>query len=164
MKSILKILIVGFVISFLSCNGTKQTNENSFEKADSSITSTTPEVSHDELFKWQWNLKELGGLNANDSVNQKPFLLFASGPTNAVSGYAGCNRLSGSFEFTGGNGIKFLPLVTTKMACPAMDFETKLLDAIQHSDSWEISGDELSLSKGNVTSVKFEKADRPAEN
>ena len=51
------------------------------------------------------------------------------------SGYVGCNRFDGKLEFTKGDQIRPIRLVSTKMACPDLDsLEYATLEAINLSD------------------------------
>ena len=49
-----------------------------------------------------------------------------------ISGHSGCNRFSGAIEYTDThkNIIKFLQVASTRMACPDMEGEMEMLEAI----------------------------------
>ena len=58
---------------------------------------------------------------------REPYLVFKDG---RVSGYAGCNQLSGGYTQDGGK-LTFTPMALTRMACPTgMDVESQLIAAL----------------------------------
>lgn len=75
-----------------------------------------------------------------------------------VFGQAGCNRMNG--KITMGNGtLTFGPLASTKMACPAMQFENKYLAALSgNSLNYELDGLLLHL-QGKEHRLTFKKVD-----
>ena len=61
-----------------------------------------------------------------------------------VTGSGGCNRISGSYQ--AGNGtLRFGPMISTKMACPAMEIETEFLRALENTRRYRIVGRVLEL-------------------
>jgi heat shock protein HslJ len=70
------------------------------------------------------------------------------GADGQVSGNAGCNNYSGSYE-TSGAALKVGPLASTMMACdkPAgvMEQEQQYLAALQNAATYEIAGDTLTI-------------------
>lgn len=67
-----------------------------------------------------WTLVQLGDRpNPVGAGDKAPDLSFASAESRA-SGFAGCNRFSGSYTITG-DSLTFGPLMSTKMACPGRD-------------------------------------------
>lgn len=106
------------------------------------------------LYQYQWNLEILDGQPVN-SIGKGSFLQFSPGQINKVFGNAGCNSLRGGFELSGENGMKFSPLMTTKMACPDMTIETSFLNALKQVDNWSIIGNQLLLSSGKIPLAKL---------
>lgn len=107
------------------------------------------------LYQHQWDVTEIQGKQVSTSSENQPYLLFSPGQVNKVSGSTGCNRITGSFELTGVNFIKFSPLATTKMACPGNNVEQKFLDALSKVNNWSISNNQLLLSSGKILLVKL---------
>ncbi len=135
----LAIIIFPIVLIFMNaCNNTKAIKGNA-----------------EMLSKNQWNLTELNGEEIAETHNQNPGLVFTTGDVNKVSGSTGCNRLSGSFELSGKDKIKFSPLAVTKMACTGNTSEGKFLEALNNVTAWTITGDQLLLSNGNTVLAKF---------
>ncbi len=105
------------------------------------------------LYGRQWNLVELNGGAIASSRAQ---LTFIPGKINRVSGNAGCNKLNGTFKLSGTDGMLFLPLGTTKMACPGNpDVETPFLAALQQVSSWSITDNTLLLKRGDAVLAKL---------
>ena len=61
-----------------------------------------------------------------------------------ISGNGGCNRYNGPATIQG-QQLTVGPIVSTKMACDAMEAEQQFLAALQAVTSWEITGQTLSL-------------------
>ena len=80
------------------------------------------------------------------------YAVFSDG---TVTGSAGCNNYNGGYE-TDGASITIGPLVSTLMFCDgAMDQETAYLALLGSADSYEVSGDQLTLSKGDTALIKY---------
>ena len=90
------------------------------------------------------------------SVNPVPYLdLDLSG--KAVSGFAGCNRFSGSLE-TASDSLSVGILAATKMACPEGDLEAAILTALNSGKFlWQQRRNRLIL-KNNTHFLVFRKA------
>ena len=72
-----------------------------------------------------------------------------------ISGFAGCNNLTGGYTLSGDN-VKFV-IATTKMMCPEeqMAVEAFLLNALSSATSYKIEGDVLELLDGQTTLAIF---------
>lgn len=64
----------------------------------------------------EWQLVELNGHPAPSGAGGKPGTLILVLDDGRASGFAGCNRFSGTFTRSAGQ-IQFGPLMMTKMAC-----------------------------------------------
>lgn len=67
---------------------------------------------------------------------------------NTVSGFAGCNNISGNFNITK-NEIKFGPIASTKKACFHNSYEHQLLDALNKVNRYQVKDGLLTLKKDN---------------
>jgi putative lipoprotein len=75
----------------------------------------------------------------------KPATLTFSDAGKKVSGFAGCNRLAGTYEGKG-DSLRVGPLALTRMACPSgMELETKFGAALDATRSFRITGNRLDL-------------------
>lgn len=97
-----------------------------------------------------WALVALGDPPAPIGATAHPPTLRLDSKESRASGFAGCNRFSGSFELAGAR-VAFGPLLSTKMACErGMDVEARYLDALGKVDAWSVEGDELVLGGGGA--------------
>lgn len=116
--------------------------------ASSPAASTTPiqvEQGSEGLYKYRWELKELKGESIGEAKRPQFVLLLMPGQPGHVSGKGGCNRISGSFELNGTNGLKFGAIASTKMACPDMEQEAIFLQSLSEVNQWKIVNNELHL-------------------
>lgn len=84
---------------------------------------------------------------------QTAFIRFEEGKTR-VHGFTGCNRFFGRYE-AGEQSLKLSSLGSTRMACPNMDQENKLMDVLSRVDSYRIAGDVLTLYTGDTAVATF---------
>lgn len=106
-----------------------------------------------------WALTEMDGetISAGDFPRGVPSLDLQL-KEGKVFGNAGCNRMNG--RITMGKGtLSFGPLASTKMACPAMSFESKFLEALSGNTlNYELDGLQLHL-QGKDHRLTFKKVD-----
>ncbi len=92
-----------------------------------------------------WRLVELGGKPAPWELDGKPPTLELSRDGNQASGFAGCNRMSGTWELRG-DSLRLGPFALTRMACfKGMDLEQAYLDALQNTRTFRLSAQGLEL-------------------
>lgn len=96
------------------------------------------------------------------NANVKPYEYWKRLPTVSINptslvftGNTGCNRMSGSFNFSG-NDIKFNKnIITSKMACNDYN-EAAFLDLLRKADNYAINQDGmLELKQGNTLLLVF---------
>jgi heat shock protein HslJ len=93
----------------------------------------------------EWSLTSLGGAPAEAGNGGKPATLTFSDAGKKVSGFAGCNRLAGTYEAKG-DSLRVGPLALTRMACPSgIELETKFGAALDATRSYRITGNRLDL-------------------
>jgi heat shock protein HslJ len=92
----------------------------------------------------QWRLVELDGEPVRREGDERsPRLMFRG--DGRVSGFGGCNRLSGTYEARG-DRLTLGPLATTKMACAdVMDIESAFLGALGRVRRWKLQSGRLAL-------------------
>jgi heat shock protein HslJ len=109
----------------------------------------------------EWRLVDIGGQPTPagaDSTRHPGFTLLAEG--RKVQGSAGCNRMKGTYTLDG-DKLKFGPLATTRMACPAMETETAFLKALEATTRYEVSGSSLTLYGADTAVARLEAAAKP---
>lgn len=86
----------------------------------------------------EWNIVELNGKHLDPKETNQ--FLGIEQTTKRLFGNAGCNRMMGEVEYTPGdkNIIRFLNVATTRMACPDMEVETELLNALSEVGRFEV--------------------------
>ena len=77
-----------------------------------------------------WNVVEINNKKVVPEVSTQVMIFDVS--AKRISGHSGCNRFSGAIEYTDThkNIIKFLQVASTRMACPDMEGEMEMLEAI----------------------------------
>lgn len=108
----------------------------------------------EKLFAHRWTLTESDGQPVTPAGTEKDAHLLFFTP-NRVSGSTGCNRLTGTFELSGGNKIRFSPLATTRMMCPDAEAEARFAKAMGTVDSYSVTDSALLLSNGKTAVVRF---------
>ena len=143
-----KILFLGAVLAAAGCQATKP------------ATLAEPFGGGSEkLFAHRWTLTEADGQPvASTGDAREAHLLFF--PQNRLSGSTGCNRLTGTFELTGGNRLKFSPLATTRMLCPgpAAEAETRFVQALGAVQTYNVTDAALELRDGTKVVARFRAA------
>ena len=94
-----------------------------------------------------------------DSTRHPGFTLVAEG--HKVQGSAGCNRMMGTYTLDG-EKLKFGPLATTRMACPAMETESAFLKALAATTRYEVSGSSLTLFGADTAVARLDAAAKPS--
>ncbi|HKE44266.1 MAG TPA: META domain-containing protein [Steroidobacteraceae bacterium] len=91
----------------------------------------------------QWTLVQLEGKAIERGSRGAPTLTLSS-KDKRLSGFAGCNRMIGSYELEG-DAIKFSGVATTRMACIDVTPEESLLRTLGYVTRWKVSGSTLEL-------------------
>ncbi len=73
-----------------------------------------------------------------------------------ASGNGGCNSFSGPYIHDG-NSLSVSDIVSTKMACPALQWENQFLQWLAQSQSYAIQGETLEINCGNAGKLVFRK-------
>lgn len=105
-----------------------------------------------------WKLTELMG-QAIPALKegQKEVHIILKKQDTRITGFAGCNRISGGYELKEGNRIKFTGLISTLMACADMKTEQELLKLLPQVDNYSLNGDKLTLNKARMAPLaRFE--------
>ena len=77
-------------------------------------------------------------------------------PDGKISGKASCNRYFGAVKFTGPD-VTIGPLASTKMACEALDDESRYLMALENMTQVKTSLDQLILRDPSGRELTFKK-------
>lgn len=103
------------------------------------------------LFETRWVLRQAGQqIVTVPKDGQEPYLLLRR--TGAVEGAGSCNRFRSTASTDSAKSLTFSPLVSTRMACPALTTEQEFTQALAATHSYRISGDTLRLYSTNAPS------------
>lgn len=96
------------------------------------------------LHETRWVLRQLGTQAVTvPEGGQEPYLLLRhKGP---AEGQGSCNRFRGTAFTDSTKSLSFSPLMSTRMACPAMATEQAFTQALAATHAYRISGDTLRL-------------------
>jgi heat shock protein HslJ len=106
------------------------------------------------LRETRWVLRQLGAQPVPANTAEAFLTLRADGH---AEGNGSCNRFRGSFFSEKPGELRFSPLMSTRMACPALDTENGFTQALAQSSAYLISGDTLRLfNDAKVNLVRLE--------
>ena len=114
--------------------------------------SCVSEANNVNLTGTSWKLVELEGEPATPGAGGKePSLSFSE--DGKVSGFAGCNRFTGSFQ-SDDVDLSFSPLASTRMACAeGMEQESRFLAMLAKVERYSIRGNDLALYGGGEPTI-----------
>ncbi len=141
MKGLL-ILFTGILLLFsFACSHSKKSANKDTVQDSSKLQST------------YWKLYSLMGETiSSDSIrNREPHIVFDK--NGRASGNAGCNQFTGSYQVSGKSQIAFGPMISTKMYCDDIKYESLFLDLLSKADNFLITGDTLSLRNKQMDST-----------
>ena len=135
-----------FSIVLVSCGGNKKadneatTNETTIEQTDF----------EEQIAGKYWKLIKLEGQEVEMAENQEREIFFTlKADDNTVSGFAGCNSITGEYEVEEGNRIRFTNMGITMMICPDVTVdESEFMQVFELTDNYTINKDTLSLNVG----------------
>ena len=103
----------------------------------------------------EWALVSLGGRDAPLGAGRRPATLRFESSAGRVSGFAGCNRFSGSFTVRG-DSLAFGPAAATRMACDeGMQLEQRFLGVLPSIVRYEVDGTSLVLHGASGPVARF---------
>lgn len=109
----------------------------------------------EQITEKHWKLIELDGAPIKMAANQEREIFFSlKTDDNRVTGFAGCNSISGTYQLKDGNGIHFTQLATTLKMCPDVTVnESAILNVFNTANHYIMSNDKLYLNIGNGTAI-----------
>lgn len=157
-KTILPVFISFCVMAAYSCNDAAKPDAET--KPDTPATDNLPAPApaaaalpsdSTGLTEKYWKLTELNGkaVKVDSTFMKEPHVIFKTAE-NQVNGNGGCNGFGGQYELKSPNRIKIGNLMSTQMACPALDIENAFTKALQAADNYFVVGDTLVLNKARM--------------
>ena len=94
--------------------------------------------------KWELNI-----LDGRQITSNQPIYIELD-KENKITGFIGCNILTGNYNIENGSQIKFNKLGTTLMSCPEyeMELERQILELLNTIDNYTIDNGKLNLNVG----------------
>ena len=120
------------------------------------LPSTSTDTVIFELTGTRWALTWLDGKAVTVRDGGREAYIWLNSADGTVVGDGSCNRLSSTFK-ANGDQLAFGETISTRMFCQDMATETALLQALEATAAWRITGSQLELldAKRN-TLVRFE--------
>jgi heat shock protein HslJ len=104
-----------------------------------------------DLKNSQWRLLKMNGKVVKKDPNIEKEYGITFTPEGRFSAYAGCNRMTGSYELQEEvSRIKFSKVVSTMMACQDMATEQELARVLEIIDNYNFDGKTLKLNKARM--------------
>lgn len=132
----------------LGCHGSSKTVGNTPDRSSAAAINLPPPILPNQLFAYKWQLTTLQGKEI--SARNAPFILFKQSSPIQISGFTGCNQVSGWVQFTGPDGIRFSQVVQTEKACLEKNDEADFLKLLQEANQWMLNDRQLLLNKGGA--------------
>lgn len=127
-----------------------------FEKSTPPAESPALEPVNAETLAGSWTLSSMANEDIATLFTDKVATMEIA-QDGKVSGNAGCNTYRTSYTLEG-DVLTFGPAMSTKMACPSLDGETKFLNHLSTPLQATISGSKLTLLKDGNMVLEFTKA------
>ncbi len=144
-----KIIIVLFAFSALclNCESSKKAMAETKISVDTVAKATAP------LLETHWNVIELNNNKIPDSSTNKNMYIILSKLANKVEGNGGCNSFSDTYVLGKNDQIAFGEIVSTRVMCPGIDYETAFFKAMSVTDHYKLKNDTLSFLQGKTITV-----------
>lgn len=137
-------------VTLMSCNTVEKKNTDPAENSKTEMNLKIDRNQENEITEKYWKLKTLEGRDVTMSDNQEREQFFTlKADQNRVTGFAGCNAITGEYKLEDGNRIRFLNVGTTLKTCPDVYLnESEFLEVFNLADNYTIQNDVLSLNVG----------------
>ena len=130
-------------------------NKTSYKVGENSLKKTVlaspayslQKIQLEDIIEKYWRLIEINGkpVKMDELSGREPFIILKK-EDNRVNANGGCNTLTGSYEISQMNRIKFSQMASTMMACMNMEIETELKKVLETADNYTLSADGRNLS------------------
>lgn len=118
-----------------------------------------PDLSGQCVLGVRWKLVELLGQPVPPNASGKSPFILLSAEGNRITGFGGCNAISGAFVLKVGNRLRFSDMASTLMACPDMETEQRFFEILAQTDNFACNGQTLFLHKARMAPLaRFEAA------
>jgi heat shock protein HslJ len=130
-------------LSQLACNGDAMTQPVS-PSANVGLVGT------------EWSMVQLNGQPPGGGAGAAAPTLLLAGEDTRASGFAGCNRFTGSYTLAS-DRLRFSPVALTRMFCnQGMDLEERYMAALAATRAYRLTGSRLELLGDADVIARFE--------
>ena len=117
--------------------------------------SCSPRLAADKYWSGRrYTLIEMKEVPVQQSGTRRDAFIEFNESEKRFSGNAGCNQMSGRYALDK-NDLSLSEVITTKMSCPDIEFETLFLELLADVDRYEMEGDDLVMKDGRREVLKF---------
>lgn len=110
--------------------------------------SCSPRLSADKYWTGRrYTLIEMKGVPVQLSGTRRDAYIEFTESEKRFSGNAGCNQMSGNYTLDK-RDITFTDVISTKMSCPDIEFETVFLQLLSEVNRYEMENDDIVLKDG----------------
>ncbi|MEJ8755970.1 META domain-containing protein [Pontibacter sp. H259] len=117
-------------------------------------TPAQPTAEGDSILDAYWMLMSLEGESPQTPNNTRTAYIRFQENENDVKGFSGCNTFFGKYELSG-NSLRLSNLGSTRMMCPIMEQETRMMRVLERVDSYKLSDRILTFYQGNEAIATF---------
>lgn len=111
----------------------------------------SPKLSPDTGWgRGRWVLVEMKGVPVQQSGGRRDAFINFEVDQKKFRGNGGCNQINGNYTVEK-NTIRFKDVISTKMACDDIAFESTFLSTLAEVDRYEVKGDDLLLKRKRET-------------
>ncbi|SFE23083.1 META domain-containing protein [Spirosoma endophyticum] len=119
-------------------------------------SSSKPATDTLSLTETRWVLVDVQGQPVKSSGTDRDASIQFTDADHKVTGSTGCNRMFGTYELPDAGKIKFVGIGSTKMACPDMSTESAFVKALEQTNAYSISGNELQLKNDQTLVARLQ--------
>ena len=132
-----------------ACQGT---SKNTGGDTSAVVTTAAPSW---KLEGTKWKLKEFSTSALTIPDGEKPVYISFVDSASHIQGFLGCNGFGGKYLATDKGDLQITDVISTQMACPALDVENALGKAMAETNKYTIDKDLLRLQKGDSILATF---------
>jgi heat shock protein HslJ len=120
------------------------------------IVSCSPKLAPDSYWgDRRWVLSEMKGVPVQLSGTRRDAFLEFIPAEKRFTGNGGCNRINGQYSLEKKDRIRFENVISTKMSCNDIAFETSFLSLLNEVDRFKMVDNVLVLRDDNDVILKF---------
>jgi heat shock protein HslJ len=119
------------------------------------IPSCSPSLAADKYWSGRrYTLVEMKEVPVQQSGTRRDAYLEFHEGEKRFSGNGGCNQVSGNYVLDK-RELSFNDVISTKMSCPDIEFETLFLQLLSEVDRYEMENDDIVMKDGKKELLRF---------